>query len=227
MADDLKAVMATAGRPVVLVGHSIGGMINLTFCRRYPAELGRSVAGIVEMNSTYTDPTRTTKNASLATALQKPVAEPLLHLTIALSPLVRAMNALRYMNGMSHLQNAQQSFAGAETREQLDFVSRYDVKSSPAVVARGGLAMFHWDGSDALRHVTIPVLLIAGDRDTTTLPAASEYMKEKLRRSDLMLAGPAKHMGVVEQNRVYDESVRAFANACFGRTTQSASIAGR
>jgi len=52
MADDLRAVVATAGRPVVLVGHSIGGMINLTFCRRYPAELGRSVAGIVQMNST-------------------------------------------------------------------------------------------------------------------------------------------------------------------------------
>jgi hypothetical protein len=73
--------------------------------------------------------------------------------------------------------------------------------------------------------VTVPVLLIAGDRDTTTVPAASEYMKEKLRRSDLMVAGPAKHMGVVEQNRQYYESVRTFANACFGRTTQSASIA--
>ena len=87
--------------------------------------------------------------------------------------------------------------------------------------------MFHWDGSDALQHVSVPVLLMAGDRDTTTVPAASEYMKKKLRNSHLMLAGPAKHMGVVEQNRQYDESVRAFANACFGRTSQNARVERR
>jgi hypothetical protein len=37
MASDLHKVLSLAdGKPVILVGHSIGGMINLTFCRLHP-----------------------------------------------------------------------------------------------------------------------------------------------------------------------------------------------
>jgi pimeloyl-ACP methyl ester carboxylesterase len=40
MAADLEAVVARVDRPVVLVGHSIGGMISLTFCRLFPSIWG-------------------------------------------------------------------------------------------------------------------------------------------------------------------------------------------
>ena len=40
MAEDLAAVVARVEGPVVLVGHSIGGMISLTFCRLFPQCLG-------------------------------------------------------------------------------------------------------------------------------------------------------------------------------------------
>jgi len=36
MADDLHAVVGTTGGPVVLAGHSIGGMINLTYAADIP-----------------------------------------------------------------------------------------------------------------------------------------------------------------------------------------------
>src|SRR5204863_3434005 len=98
---------------------------------------------------------------AVAHALQKPLAEPILRATIALSPLVRVMNALRYYSGMSHLQNALQSFAGTETPGQVEFVSRYELLSEPSVIARGGLAMFHWDASKVLPKIPVPVLLIA------------------------------------------------------------------
>jgi pimeloyl-ACP methyl ester carboxylesterase len=172
---------------------------------------------MAELNSTYTNPVRTTKGASLATALQKPIAEPLLYATIALSPLVRVMNTLRYLSGVSHVQNASQSFAGTETRQQLDFVSRYEMLSSPAVVARGGLAMFRWDGSDALPTISVPVLLIAGNQDTTTVPEASAHMRDRIPEAQIVLAGPAKHMGVIERNREYNTALSSFATACFRR----------
>ena len=156
MADDLLAVVSTTPGPVILIGHSIGGMINLTFARRHPEFLGKKVSGIVEMDSTYTNPASTTKGAAVARALQKPVVEPVLHAVIALSPLVRVMNALRYYNGMSHLQNAMQSFAGTQTPGRVDFVSRYELLSEPSVVARGGLAMFHWDASNVLEEDSGP-----------------------------------------------------------------------
>jgi pimeloyl-ACP methyl ester carboxylesterase len=86
MAEDLHAVVSLAQGPVILVGHSIGGMINLSFCRKYPSA---------------------------------PVAEPVLYSMIGLSPV------------------------------QVDFVSRYEMLSTPSVVARGALGMFHWDGGIA------------------------------------------------------------------------------
>ena len=93
LARDLDAVIALAGgRPVVLVGHSIGGMISLTHCKLFPQAMGTRVCGLVLVNTTYTNPVRTTSMAGLKTALQKPLFEPLLHLTIGLSPLVRVMN---------------------------------------------------------------------------------------------------------------------------------------
>lgn len=127
MASDLHSVLSLAnGKPVVLVGHSIGGMINLTFCRLYPSLLGTQIAGIVQLDTSYTNPVRTTKGSGFSLSIQKPIAEPLLHAMIFLSPLVRLTNWLSYENGLLYLENAQSSFGGSETRGQLDLVSQYN-----------------------------------------------------------------------------------------------------
>ncbi len=47
-ARDLEAVLMLAGdQPVILVGHSMGAMTLLTFCRLFPQHLGQRVAGLV------------------------------------------------------------------------------------------------------------------------------------------------------------------------------------
>jgi pimeloyl-ACP methyl ester carboxylesterase len=129
----------THGQPVILVGHSIGGMTTLTFCRLFPEALRTRVAGLVLVHTTYTNPVRTTTLARLNTLLERPVLVPLLHLMIWLAPLVRVMNWLSYLNGSSHLSTKLSGFAGTETWQQVDFVSRYGLYLSPAVLARGCL----------------------------------------------------------------------------------------
>jgi pimeloyl-ACP methyl ester carboxylesterase len=216
MAEDLDSVLSLAdGKPVVLVGHSIGGMINLTFCRTFPDRLGRQVIGIAQVDTSYTNPVKTTKNAELSTALQKPVAEPLLHAMIWFSPLVRIMNWLSYQNGTTHLLNAKSSFAGSETRGQLDLISRYSYQSAPDVVARGTLAMFHWDGTPVLPHVNVPALIIVGQQDTTTLPSASERMRSAMPQATLEVVSPSAHFGLLEQNERYNSALERFASMCF------------
>ncbi len=183
MAADLRAVVdATGSQPAILVGHSIGGMINLTLCKQNGGAPGANIQGIVQLNTTYTNPVRTMKGHELQEKLQKPVYEPLLHVITAISPVVRGLNWLGYQSGLIHLQTASSSFAGTETREQLDFASRYYYRSSPAVVARGTLGMLHWDASDVLDRITVPVLIVSGDQDTTTLPVASDHMSAKIPR---------------------------------------------
>ncbi len=136
MAHDLEAVLSLAGgRPAILLGHSIGGMIILTFCRLFPERLGRQVAGLVLVNTTFTNPVRTTTASGLLRALQRPVLEPLLHLMIWLAPLVWLMNWLSYLNGTLHLLSALTGFAGRETRGQLEFATRFIIRTWPGVVA--------------------------------------------------------------------------------------------
>jgi pimeloyl-ACP methyl ester carboxylesterase len=121
LASHLQAVLALAGdRPAILLGHSIGGMITLTFCRLFTQELGTRVGGIALVQTTYTNPVRTTNMAGLLSALERPVIVPLLYLTIGLAPLVWLMNQLSYLNGSSHLSSKSSGFAGGETWEQVE-----------------------------------------------------------------------------------------------------------
>jgi pimeloyl-ACP methyl ester carboxylesterase len=215
MARDLNVVLGLVnGKPVMLVGHSIGGMINLTFCRLFPDKLGRQILGIAEFDTSYTNPVTTTKDASLSRALQKPVAEPLLHAMIWFSPVFRIMNWLSYRNGLSQINNAESGFAGSETWGQVDFASRYAYKSSPAVVARGTLAMFYWDAKPVLTRIHVPVLILVGQQDTTTLPSASEFMHGALPQSSLQVVNPSAHYGLLEQNERYDAALAEFALRC-------------
>lgn len=71
IATDLHAVLSLAGgKRVVLVGHSIGDMINLTFRRLYPELVGSQVAGIVQLDTSYTNPVKTTKNSGFSRAVR-------------------------------------------------------------------------------------------------------------------------------------------------------------
>ena len=219
LAGALESVIAQTGdAPTVLVGHSIGGMINLTYSRIKNQQLA-PVVGIVEVNTTYTNPVRTSSSAKTDTALQKPVYEPLLHLFVATAPLVRVLNWFSYQSGLAHIQSASQSFAGTESREQLDFSASYIYKSSPAVVSRGMLGMLHWDASDVLPAIKVPVLVIAGEQDTTTIPAASAVMTGHIPAARQVNMAPAAHLGLIEQHERYGRAIRAFA----AQVTQNAS----
>lgn len=175
LARDLEAVLALAGnRPVILLGHSIGGMITLAFCRLFPEALGTRIAGLVLTHTTPTNPVRTTQGAALYTALEGPLLVPLMYVTIGLSPLVRLMNWLSYLNGSAHLNTKRSSFGGTETWEQIDFATRLQAKASPAVLARGMLGMIRYDATATLGSIDIPALIVAGDQDPVTKPEASE-----------------------------------------------------
>jgi pimeloyl-ACP methyl ester carboxylesterase len=219
MAHDLRAVLgATAGgRPVVLVGHSIGGMTILTFCRLFPELLGREVAGIVLVNTTYTMPLNTIIAGSLLRVLRWPVLVPLLYLTTALWPLVWAMNWKSYLDGSAHKTTSWTTLSGQETRGQLDFAARFTAKQHPGVLAKGVLAMLRWDETATLPTITVPTFIITSDHDKLTLPRASEEMAQLIPHAELLMVKLAGHPGFLERSAEYDEATAAFAARCLAR----------
>jgi pimeloyl-ACP methyl ester carboxylesterase len=215
MARDLDAVAGLAGaRSVVLLGHSIGGMITLTYCRLFPETLGRRVAGLALVHTTSTNPVKTTGLSALFVPLQKPVLEPLCHLMIALAPLVWVMNWMSYLNGTQHRSTERSGFSGRETAQQLDFAARFLPKAWPGVLARGMLAMFRYDATDVLDRINVPTLVVAGDRDRTTNTEASIRMAETIPSASLVILEPAKHMGHMEHHARFAEAVDRFVASC-------------
>ncbi len=210
----LDAVVAVAAdRPATLVGHSIGGMILLTYCRLFPEAIGTRVRALVLAHSTYTNPVRTTEKAGLYQALQKPVLEPLCHLMIWLSPLFRALNWLSYLNGSAHRSTERSSFSGRETADQLDFLTRYYCQAAPDVVAHGMLAMFRYEAADVLPRISVPTLVVTGDQDRTCRPEASHVMAQTIPGADLAVLAPARHCGLFEHHGEFHSVLARFLAA--------------
>jgi pimeloyl-ACP methyl ester carboxylesterase len=176
----------------------------------FPELLGRSVARLVLVHTTYTNPLSTVAWPRLARALQKPVIEPLLHLQIWLSPLVWLLNWLSYWNGSAHRSAARTSLAGTETRSQLDFVASFQPRHSPAVLARGALGMLQYDATEVLQRISVPTLVVAGDRDPVTSFAANARNEVEVADGHIQKLVPGKHCGHLEHDRLFAERVAAF-----------------
>jgi pimeloyl-ACP methyl ester carboxylesterase len=211
LAGDLNSVVSSIQGPVIIVGHSIGGMLNIEYARQFPEKMGQQVRGFAQVNTTYTNPVETKKGAETSRMLQKPVYEPLLHIVTWTSPVARGLGWLAYRSGLAHLQMAKQSFAGNETWEQLDHMAGYAYRSSPGVIAQGVLGMLHWDGSDVLSKMSVPTLIMSGNEDVTTLPVASDRMEREIPKAQRIAVSGAAHLGPVERHELYAEAIKTFA----------------
>jgi pimeloyl-ACP methyl ester carboxylesterase len=214
-ARDLEAVLAQVDdQPVILLGHSMGAMILLTFCRLFPEHLGQRVAGLILVDGTYTNPLKTTTFSKLLLALQKPLLEPLLYLAIALSPLLWLTSWLSYLNGFTLLTTELSGFTGRETRGQLNFSTLIGLKASPGVLARGVLAMFRFNETATLPAISIPTLVVVGKSDIATRPVASQRMRAEMPQAELSVLAPGGHMALMERHQQFADIVQDFSMTC-------------
>jgi pimeloyl-ACP methyl ester carboxylesterase len=216
-AEDLGAVLDQAApRQAILVGHSIGGMILQTFARQRPDALGGQVMALVLENTSHTDPSGTTILGRPLQAM-KPVLELLMRLDVVLFPLVWLMNWQSYLSGSTHVAMRVGGFGTRPTRAQLEQVARLATRNSPAVQAKGNLAMMHWDATPDLRRLRIPTLVFIGGRDLVTVAQAGETIVAEAPQARPERQARAGHMGPLELSDAYNEAIADFADQIFTR----------
>ncbi|MFN4040269.1 MAG: alpha/beta fold hydrolase [Brevundimonas sp.] len=211
-AGDLKAVVESlpADRPVVLVGHSIGGMTVQTLCGRDVVWAGDRIAGLVLENTTFHNPLRTMAASPVFSALQ-PLIVLVLRLDIAISPLIWLMNWQAYLNGSTHLAMRLAGFGSRPAWGDLDLCARLPTLTSPAVQAHGNLAMIRWSVAEDLANIRSPTLVFIGERDLVTRPRAGAAIAQAVPKARLVSIPGAGHLGPVEKRADYLRLLTEFA----------------
>ena len=210
LAADLEAVINLTQQPAILVGHSMGGMLTLNFCKLYPQHLGSKVNGLVLVDTTYLNPVKTAPASGLLSAIQKPILAPAMYLMIGLSPLVWLQNWLSYFNVMAHLQQRFGSFCGSETRGQLERMTWLQTIVPPWVIGKQMLAMFRHNTTETLPRINVPTLIIVGDNDRGCVPRASHYMQSQIPNAALVTIQHSGHVSMMEQNEQVNAALGAF-----------------
>ncbi len=225
-AEHLRTLLAITGRPAVLVGHSIGGMTIQTLARDHPELFGREVAGVVLLNTTYTNPLKTMILPRLMLALRRPLLEPMMRLTILLAPLAWASQWQSYLSGSTHIA-ARLGFGRFVTRSQLAHTALLMTRNSPAVQAHGDLAMFRWDSGMPFEGIDVPLLVVGGSVDIVTKQYAGGYIADRAENARFESVEGVNHMGFLERADVYNQLIAAFATQIeHGANPQVTTVAG-
>ncbi|MEW5813300.1 MAG: alpha/beta hydrolase [Actinomycetota bacterium] len=200
--ESVLAVMAPRG-PVVLVGHSMGGMTVLSHARQYPQRY----------------PTRIVGAAIIASAAEGVSRSPLGE--ILKNPALEAVQfAARYAPKTVHrFRGAGRSIIGPILRA----ASYGDEKISPSVVTFSERMMHdtpiatlveflhalevHDETAGLATLRKVPTLIACGDRDLLTPAEYSREMAAALPKSELVIVGGAGHLVQLEQPEIINDAL--------------------
>ncbi len=212
LARDLDAVVTAAGvEPVVLVGHSMGGMAVLRYCELFPATIGDRVAGVILVGTTAADvltaPLPVGSGRRTRATLQG-LQEALFR---ALAGRSDTIDHVRFHGSrLSYLGTRMMGFGRTPSPAQVDFVERILGEVRSDVWMRLLPAMFAMDVQESLPSIDVPSLVVVGERDRLTPPGAAQRIAEALPNASLVVLPDAGHTAMLEAPDRFNDAVRGF-----------------
>ncbi|MGI9092999.1 MAG: alpha/beta fold hydrolase [Mycobacteriales bacterium] len=221
LGDDLAAVLRHVGdtAPIVLVGHSMGGMAAMALTAQNP-ELVAGLAGVVLI---ATSAGRGGASFGLPGPLA-PIGPPVQRMAVAGLRAQPALigRAVRIGRDVSWLIVRRLSFGSREVSPAVVSYAERMITSTPADVIAAFLPVFGgYDKRDALAALRdLPVLIIVGDADRMTPPAHSEEMARALPDAQLVVLPGAGHLVMLEAADDVTGALAEFVDATATRTAR-------
>ncbi|MDP9341208.1 MAG: alpha/beta hydrolase, partial [Actinomycetota bacterium] len=218
MGEDLVAVLdaAVGEGPVVLVGHSMGGMAILAMAERHPEEFGPGgrIAGVV-----FAD-----------TAAAEVVRGALAGVTARIHALVsapkRAERIHRFMRaGESDLAYAVSrltQFGPKAPPSLVAHVARISGRAPLEVWGDGLAGILRMDFRHAVEHVRVPSLVMVGDVDRITPPASALALKDALPDARLVVLKGAGHLAMMERHEQFNRVTERFLESVLAQAATPA-----
>jgi pimeloyl-ACP methyl ester carboxylesterase len=185
-ADFVAALLAQLPAPAGLAGFSMGGYVALALMRRR-APIG--ALALVDTRATADDDAgKTARNDAIATVQSRGVAA----IAEAMTP--RLLSA-----------------DGMKARDLADRVRRLIERQTPETVAADLEAMRDRpDSTDVLPSIRVPTLIVVGEADALTPPAASEAMAAAIPGARLVRIPGAGHLTPMERPRAVAATLTEF-----------------
>jgi pimeloyl-ACP methyl ester carboxylesterase len=186
-ADFLESLLGQIEGPVGLAGFSFGGYVALALMKRRPEKV-RALALVDTRASADDDAGRAKRDETIAAVREQGVA-----------PLVESMPAKLV---------SPESMGRADLVER---VRRIISRQRPETVEADLTAMRDRpDSNDFLPEISVPALVVVGERDVLTPPADSEAMAAAIPNARLVVVPGAGHLTPMERPKAVAEALGEF-----------------
>jgi pimeloyl-ACP methyl ester carboxylesterase len=211
LADDLACVLDAAvgdGAGAVIAGHSMGVQVCLELYRRHRAR----VHGLVLLCGAYGTPLRTFKGKR---TLEQVL--PFIRFAVNRIPGIAQTLVARLIPTELAYQIATRFEINGELIRRDDFfpylehMARVDVRLFLEMLAAAG----RHTARELLPHVTVPTLIVSGDRDGFTPAQLSEEMHHLIRESELHVVRGGSHTAPIERPAEVNERIADFLRKKF------------
>ena len=217
LAADLAGVLSktTPTGPIVLVGHSMGGMTALGLAQLQPELFSARVAGVALLSTSAARMGEVTFGAPAVVAKAVRWMVPGVMNQLARAPRLIEFGR-RTGNDLEFLLTRLYSFSSDVSPATVDFVSKLNASTPIDVVADFFGAFAAHDATDALPHLRkIPTLIMVGEDDKLTPAEHSRAMFEALPEAELDVLADCGHMILLE----YPDEVTTRLHALLVRAT--------
>jgi pimeloyl-ACP methyl ester carboxylesterase len=213
---DLEVVVEDSGlKEMVLVGHSVGGMIALEWARANSRLLGKRLKGLVLLNTTHRPAVETLIGGAAVSKIERATRRPFdalgdrSHYVDRLRKIIKPSDTVFMAVSVA-------AFGPHASPKQIDFT--YDMLADTPIDVIFDLIKSYRDFevTDHLPEMTVPALVIGGTHDRLTIPKASEHLAENLPKAELKMLTGCGHMSMLERHREMNKILERFFDDVLG-----------
>jgi pimeloyl-ACP methyl ester carboxylesterase len=212
---DLAAVIDAlpTGRPVLVVGHSMGGVAILAMAEARPDLFGSRIAGAVFTGAAAGDLLRGAMGS--ITELLRPRLGSLRQAASRMNRLRRYVLASPADVGQLIARATQ--FGPHASPHVVGYVVSLAARAPSEVWTDALAGLMDVDLRHAVRHVRVPSLVIVGEHDRVTPPSSAVVLADELPDGRLEVLEDAGHIPMMECHEAFNLSLERFAIAVLGK----------
>lgn len=217
---DVLDVVAPTG-PVVLVGHSMGGMAVLTYVSRRPHEIGTRIVGVGLIATAASG----LADAGFGRLLRNPVVS-VFQAAVRQAPVLMQHAKLLACKVFAPVIRTAE-FGNRRVSPRVLALANAMHNETPIVTMASFLSGFMvYDQTDALAVLSkIPTLVLCGSADLMTPPSHSVAMAAAVEYSDFVMVEGAGHSVIMEQPDRVAEAVARLITRAGGASKAAAHLA--